>query len=101
MTGTNNSDSTISGILAMKAFRRQFIAGYTDENQAIVSASQSSQIVSILSAGTFFGSLLAAPLGDQLGRRISLIISVVIFSLGVVFQTAAMQIPLLVAGRYV
>ena len=101
MTCIDTFNSTISGILAMKAFRRQFIPGYTDENGVIISPSQSSQIVSILSAGTFFGSLLAAPLGDRLGRRISLIISVVIFSLGVVFQTAAMQIPLLVAGRYV
>lgn len=81
----------------MKSFRRQFIFGNPDK----VSPAQSAQIVSILSAGTFFGSLLAAPIGDRLGRRISLIISVVIFALGVLLQTAAMHIPLLIAGRYV
>jgi len=93
---------TISGILAMKAFRKQFSTGYMDPKDGMlnVSPAQSSQIVSILSAGTFFGALLAAPIGDRLGRRISLIIAVAIFSFGVLLQTCAMQIPLLLAGRF-
>lgn len=87
----------------MHAFRQQFSTGYLDPNdhQLQVSPSQSSQIVSILSAGTFFGALLAAPLGDRLGRRLSLIIAVAIFSFGVLLQTIAMHIPMLIAGRYV
>ena len=86
----------------MNAFRKQFSTGYVDPvtHQLSVSPAQSSQIVSILSAGTFFGSLLAAPLGDKLGRRLSLIIAVAIFSFGVLLQTCAMHIPLLIAGRY-
>jgi predicted MFS family arabinose efflux permease len=92
---------TISGILAMKAFRLQFSTGYIDpiDHYQNVSPTQSSQIVAILSAGTFFGALLAAPLGDKLGRRISLIIAVGIFSFGVMLQTLAMHIPLLLSGR--
>jgi len=87
----------------MRAFREQFSTGYIDttDNELSISPSQSAQIVSILSAGTFFGALLAAPMGDQLGRRISLIIAVGIFCIGVALQTAAMQIPMLIAGRYV
>jgi MFS family permease len=101
MKETDNLSSTISGILAMKAFRKQFSTGYRDANHKLdISPAQSSQIVSILSAGTFFGSLLAAPLGDKLGRRLSLIIAVGIFSFGVVLQTCAMHIPLLISGRY-
>ncbi|KAG0651721.1 putative glucose transporter rco-3 [Hyphodiscus hymeniophilus] len=92
---------TISGILAMNAFRKQFSTYYLDANgHPNVSPAQQSQIVSILSAGTFFGALLAAPLGDRLGRRLSLIISVGIFSFGVLLQTCAMNIPLLIAGRF-
>lgn len=34
-----------------------------------ISTSDESLVVSILSAGTFFGALLAAPTGDILGRR--------------------------------
>ncbi|CAL3972930.1 unnamed protein product, partial [Diplocarpon coronariae] len=82
------------------AFRDQFSTGYIDphDDSKNVSPAQSSLIVAILSAGTFFGALLAAPMGDRLGRRISLIIAVAIFSLGVLLQTVAMTITLLVLG---
>jgi len=84
----------------MNAFRNQFSTGYIDSDKMPnVSPSQSSRIVAILSAGTLIGALLAAPFGDKLGRRMSLIIAVAIFSFGVLLQTIAMQIPLLVAGR--
>ncbi|KAM3069339.1 glucose transporter [Clarireedia jacksonii] len=92
----------ISGIMAMHAFRKQFSTGYIDptDNEPSVTPGQSSQIVAILSAGTFFGSLFAAPLGDNLGRRISLIVAVAIFCFGAALQTAAMHIPMLIAGRF-
>jgi sugar porter (SP) family MFS transporter len=85
----------------MHAFREQFSTGWRDADGLLdITPAQSSQIVSILSAGTFFGSLMAAPLGDKLGRRKSLIIAVGIFSFGVLLQTIAMHIPVLVTGRY-
>ncbi|KAK0123146.1 glucose transporter [Cadophora gregata f. sp. sojae] len=86
----------------MKAFREQFSTGYIDPHDGFpnVSPAQSSIIVAILSAGTFFGALLAAPIGDKIGRRISLIIAVIIFSFGVLLQTIAMAITLLVLGRF-
>jgi len=34
-----------------------------------ISASTTSLVVSILSAGTFFGALFAYPIGDLLGRK--------------------------------
>lgn len=65
-----------------------------------VSPSQSSVIVSILSAGTFFGALTAAPFGDLMGRRLGLIASCMVFNFGVILQTASTGIPLFVAGRF-
>lgn len=63
-------------------------------------ASESSLIVSILSAGTFFGALLAAPLADMLGRRIGLMFAAgVIFNLGVILQAASTSQPPFIAGR--
>lgn len=90
----------------MTAFREQFSTGWINpstlpgtDKKINVSPSQTAIIVAILSAGTFVGALLAAPLGDKLGRKLSLIIAVGIFSVGVLFQTIAMQIPMLVVGR--
>jgi MFS family permease len=86
----------------MNAFRTQFSTGYVDlDKKPNVTTAQSSLIVAILSLGTLIGALLAAPFGDKLGRRISLIIAVAIFSFGVLLQTISMHIPLLVAGRRV
>lgn len=65
-----------------------------------MTSSQSATIVSILSAGTFFGALGAAPVADFVGRRWSLISSTLVFTLGVVLQTAATSIPLFLAGRF-
>ncbi|RHZ72737.1 hypothetical protein CDV55_100765 [Aspergillus turcosus] len=93
---------TISGILAMKYWRKLFSTGYInpDDNWPDVTSSQSSMIVSLLSAGTFFGALAAAPVADFFGRRIGMIIDSAVFCFGVILQTAATSIPLFVAGRF-
>ncbi|KAB8238600.1 High-affinity glucose transporter rgt2 [Aspergillus alliaceus] len=93
---------TISGILAMKYWRQLFSTGYINPNDNFpdVTSSQSSMIVSLLSAGTFFGALGAAPVADYFGRRIAMIIDSFVFCFGVILQTAATSIPLFVAGRF-
>jgi len=92
---------TIGGILGMKHWKELFSTGYVnDKGEPDVDASQTSLIVSILSAGTFFGALTAAPAADFLGRRLGLVASNIVFCLGVVLQTAATSIPLFVAGRF-
>lgn len=66
-----------------------------------ITASQDSLIVSILSAGTFFGALTAAPFGDLLGRRLALMVSTgIVFNFGVILQTASTSQPLFIAGRF-
>jgi SP family sugar:H+ symporter-like MFS transporter len=78
-----------------------FSTGYRDSSGHLnVTASQTSAIVSILSAGTFFGALGAAPIADRIGRRWSLIASSCVFIFGVILQTAATAIPLFLAGRF-
>ncbi|KAM5352772.1 hypothetical protein ACJ41O_005494 [Fusarium nematophilum] len=92
---------TISGILAMPYWQRLFSTGYVDaQGNPNVTTSQESAIVSILSAGTFFGALSTALLTDTLGRRPGLIIATWIFNLGVALQTAATAIPMFLAGRF-
>ncbi|KAI0846955.1 hexose transporter [Daldinia vernicosa] len=92
---------TISGILAMDFFQNLFSTGYRNTHGHLdVSPSQSSAIVSILSAGTFFGALGSPLLADTIGRRLSLIVSSWVFIFGVILQTAAVALPLFLAGRF-
>ncbi|MCJ1477590.1 High-affinity glucose transporter rgt2 [Lambiella insularis] len=93
---------TIGGILAMPFWLQTFSTGaaVSATGGPAITAGQSSQIVSILSAGTFFGALGSAPLGDQLGRRLGLIAFTFVFIFGVILQTAATAIPLFTAGRF-
>lgn len=65
------------------------------------SSSDNSLIVSILSAGTFFGALIAGDVADMIGRRGTVIGGCGIFIIGVILQVASSTIPLLVVGRLV
>ncbi|KPI38056.1 putative glucose transporter rco-3 [Cyphellophora attinorum] len=93
---------TISGILGMEYWVREFSGGYTDaDGQPAISSGDESLIVSILSLGTFLGALTAAPVADYFGRRMGLILSTaIIFNLGVILQTASTSQPLFIAGRF-
>ncbi|KAI1850294.1 hypothetical protein JX265_002192 [Neoarthrinium moseri] len=92
---------TISGILAMDYWMNLFSTGYRNSTGHLdVSPEQSSAIVSILSAGTFFGALASPLLADNIGRRLGLVVSSVVFILGVILQTAAVALPLFLAGRF-
>lgn len=67
----------------------------------MIPSSQKSLIVSILSAGTFFGALIAGDLADWFGRRTTVILGCVVFIIGVILQTASSSIGLLVPGRLI
>jgi len=98
---------TISGIIAMPAWLKIYgspgIGTVTPDNPNAygITASTTSLVVSILSAGTFFGALAAYPVGDIIGRKLGLISACLIFSIGVAFQVAASALPLFVVGRVV
>ncbi|KAG9030025.1 hypothetical protein FRB95_004612 [Tulasnella sp. JGI-2019a] len=91
---------TISGVKVMPDFLRTFgKPGLgTDGGYGLTTANES-LIVSILSAGTFFGALLAAPMGDIVGRKLGIICSCLVFCIGVAMQMGAKAIPLFVVGR--
>jgi SP family sugar:H+ symporter-like MFS transporter len=86
----------------MKYWRNQFSTGYVSktDGELDVTSAQTSEIVSILSAGTFFGALTAAPVADAVGRRLGLVVCCIVFCFGVILQTAATAIPMFVAGRF-
>lgn len=85
----------------MKYWQRLFSTGFIDEKgHANITTSQESTIVSILSAGTFFGALFSPLFVDWVGRRPGLMISTWVFNFGVILQVASTSIPLFVAGRF-
>jgi sugar porter (SP) family MFS transporter len=91
---------TISGIKEMPDWLCTFGHPKNDgTSDCAISTSTESLVVSILSAGTFFGALAAAPVGDIIGRKWGIIFSCLIFAIGVAMQTAATAIPLFVVGR--
>jgi MFS family permease len=66
-----------------------------------LSGPHQSLIVSILSAGTFFGALIAGDSADFIGRRNTIVIGCIIYIIGIVLQIASHGLGLLVAGRLV
>ncbi|KAH9856832.1 AmMst-1 [Lenzites betulinus] len=91
---------TIAGIIQMNDWIKTF--GRPDSSSSTgfsVSTSRESLVVSILSAGTFFGALAGAPAADILGRRVSIMLTCLVFSLGVALQTGAPNFAAFTVGR--
>ncbi|KAJ5475739.1 hypothetical protein N7475_001468 [Penicillium sp. IBT 31633x] len=70
-----------------------------------LSSSNSSLVVSILSAGTFFGALLGGDMAEWIGRKWTVIFGCLIYIIGVVIQMCTgvgdEALGLIVAGRLV
>ncbi|KAK6543542.1 High-affinity glucose transporter rgt2 [Orbilia ellipsospora] len=80
---------------------KEFARNEDSNGNKYISSGDKSLIVSILSVGTFFGALMSAQVADFFGRKRGLMISSVVFAVGVVFQTAATEIIMLVVGRLI
>lgn len=93
--------ASISGILTMDYWVDAMSTTTNELGEPIVTTSQTSLVVSILSAGTFVGAMLSGPAGDYLGRRWGIIVSCFVFNIGAALQTAAHGLPLFIAGRVV
>lgn len=95
----------ISGVMAMPYVIEHFEpiskAFKGNDDIFILSSWKRSLITSILSAGTFFGAIIAGDLADFIGRRTTIIAGCGIFTIGVVLQTASSGLALLVVGRLI
>ncbi|KAJ4415610.1 hypothetical protein N0V82_007244 [Gnomoniopsis sp. IMI 355080] len=92
----------INGVEGSAAFY-QAVEGST--TATALSSSNQSLIVSILSAGTFFGALIAGDVAEFIGRKWTVVIGCVIYVLGVVIQVAttpnSSALGTMVAGRFI
>lgn len=75
----------------------------TDNNPTgfIIPSSRKSLITSILSAGTFIGALLGGGICERIGRRMTIMLSCLVFVIGVAIQVGTINVGGLVAGRFV
>ncbi|KAJ9119399.1 hypothetical protein QFC24_005632 [Naganishia onofrii] len=88
----------INGVLGSPLF----IDAIEGPGQTAISESNTSLIVSILSAGTFFGALIAGDSADMIGRRPTIIAGCVIYLIGVLIQMFATKgLAAIVVGRIV
>ncbi|KAF2871033.1 high affinity glucose transporter RGT2 [Massariosphaeria phaeospora] len=62
---------------------------------------QQSLTTAILSAGTFFGAIIAGDLADFIGRRMTIIAGCGIFVIGGILETASTGLALMVVGRLI
>ncbi|KAF1991698.1 MFS putative major facilitator superfamily transporter [Aulographum hederae CBS 113979] len=80
----------IAEVVASKAFLTTFNNPQDNETGAVVS---------VFTGGAFFGSGLAGPVGDYLGRKKTIFLGAVIFLFGGSLQTGAQNLGYLYAGR--
>lgn len=65
----------------------------------VPSAPQNGAIVSVFTGGAFFGAGAAGPIGDWLGRKLTILIGAIIFIVGGALQVAATNLNFMYAGR--
>ncbi|KAG8624341.1 hypothetical protein KVT40_007408 [Elsinoe batatas] len=76
----------ISGFLEMDDFLGRFADQTTPEGQPAFSNVRSGTIVGLLSIGTLMGAIIAAPIADKFGRRVSIVWWNIVFCVGVIVQ---------------
>ncbi|KAH6889649.1 sugar transporter [Thelonectria olida] len=97
-------DTGVMGsVLALSSFKEDFglptdKGGFASSKNAQVS----SNVVSLLTAGCFFGAIAASFINDRFGRRFSLMFFCLVFLVGAAIQTAAHHaIGQIYAGRVI
>ncbi|KAL7417901.1 general substrate transporter [Mrakia frigida] len=92
----------LSGLLIQKDFQMRFGDTFDLTGKQVLSPDRQALITSLLSAGTFVGSLAQALTSDRFGRKGSIFIWSAIFTVGVTIQTATERsIPQIVVGRFI
>ncbi|KAF6217962.1 hypothetical protein HO133_006374 [Letharia lupina] len=78
----------ISGFLQMQNFLQRFGEDQGNGNYSFSNV-RSGLIVGLLSIGTLAGALAVAPIADRIGRKFSMCVWCIVFSIGVIIQMAS------------
>jgi sugar porter (SP) family MFS transporter len=68
---------------------------------AVSNPDKKGYLVSVLELGAWFGVLVTGYLADRLSRKYTIVVAVIVFSVGVIVQTAAKASPSIYGGRFV
>jgi MFS family permease len=79
----------IAQVIASQSFNAKF---KPNENET-------GAVVSVFTGGAFFGAMVAGPMGDRLGRRLTILGGALVFCLGGALQTGAQALSYLYSGR--
>ncbi|KAH6698269.1 putative glucose transporter rco-3 [Leptodontidium sp. MPI-SDFR-AT-0119] len=95
----------INGVLGSPIFIRA-VEGLNGDGSTpdALSSSHQSLVVSILSAGTFFGAIIAGDVADRIGRKWTVILGCLIYMIGIVIQMitgVGDALAVIVVGRLV
>lgn len=108
----------MGGVLGMNYFIRQYtgmaypadLYPFSDDKNSDyqlylktfhLTARDQSLTTSILSAGTFFGAIIAGDVADHIGRRSTIIMGCLIFCIGGIFETASTGLAVMCVGRVI
>jgi len=93
------------GVVSQQYFKQQFgLLNPDGSTNTAKSNTISSNVVSVLQAGAFFGALASAPISAAIGRKWSLLMFISVFAIGAILTTVAggsNGIALIYAGRVV
>jgi SP family myo-inositol transporter-like MFS transporter 13 len=73
----------------------------TDLDHRLMTSSEKEAITSLCSAGAFFGAIAAGLTADKFGRKTSVYVGCVLFTVGAVLQASAYTLAQMCAGRLV
>ncbi|TVY16562.1 High-affinity glucose transporter SNF3 [Lachnellula arida] len=99
----------MGGIMGMKYYIRQYTglaypgpdASQAEKDAFVLPGWQQSLLTGILSCGTFSGSIIAGDVADRIGRRWTIIVGCVTFSIGCILETASTSLAVMVVGRLI
>ncbi|KAK0500345.1 general substrate transporter [Armillaria luteobubalina] len=88
------NQGVFSGVLGMYTFDQRMHSAVSDPGKK-------GWLVAILELGAWFGVLVSGYLADKLSRKFTIFLAAVVFSVGVIVQTAAKEPSSIYGGRFV
>lgn len=88
------NQGVFSGVLGMYTFDQRMHSAVSDPGKK-------GWLVAILELGAWFGVLASGYLADKLSRKFTIFLAAVVFSVGVIVQTAAKEPSSIYGGRFV